>query len=29
MNALAWTYFGYLAITIGITIWVARTLQHC
>lgn len=28
MNAMAWTYVGYLVITIGITIWVARTLQH-
>jgi hypothetical protein len=28
MNAMAWTYVAYLGITIGITIWVARTLQH-
>lgn len=28
MNEMAWTYLFYLGITIGITIWVARTLQH-
>lgn len=28
MNEMAWTYVSYLAITVGITIWVARTLQH-
>lgn len=28
MNELAWTYLAYLGITIGITIWVARTLQR-
>ena len=28
MNGMAWTYLLYLAITIGITIWVARTLRH-
>lgn len=28
MNEMAWTYVAYLGITVGITIWVARTLQH-
>ena len=28
MNAMAYTYLVYLAVTIGITIWVARTLRH-
>ncbi len=28
MNGMAWTYLVYLAITIGITIWVARTLRY-
>lgn len=27
MNPLAYTYLMYLAITIGITVWVARTLR--
>lgn len=27
MNAMAYTYLAYLTITIGITIWVARTLR--
>jgi hypothetical protein len=28
MNEMAYTYLAYLAITIGITIWVARTLRR-
>jgi len=28
MNGMAYTYLLYLVITIGITIWVARTLRH-
>ena len=28
MNAMAYTYLAYLTITIGITIWVARTLRR-
>lgn len=28
MNPLAYTYLLYLAITIGITVWVARTLRQ-
>jgi hypothetical protein len=24
---IVWTYFAYLAISLGVTIWVARTLQ--
>jgi hypothetical protein len=28
MNAMAYTYVAYLAITIGITVWVARTLRR-
>jgi hypothetical protein len=27
MNAMAYTYVAYLLITIGITVWVARTLR--
>lgn len=28
MNEMAYTYLAYLAITVGITIWVARTLRR-
>lgn len=28
MNPMAYTYVAYLLITIGITVWVARTLQR-
>lgn len=28
MNALAWTYLAYLVVSVGITIWVARTLRR-
>lgn len=28
MTPLAWTYLTYLAVTTGLTIWVARTLRH-
>jgi len=28
MNEMAWTYLAYLGISIGITVWVARTLRH-
>lgn len=28
MNGTAWTYLAYLALTVGITIWVARTLRR-
>lgn len=28
MNAMAYTYLVYLTITIGITVWVARTLRR-
>ena len=28
MNAMAYTYLVYLGLTIGITIWVARTLRR-
>ncbi len=28
MNAMAYTYLAYLGLTIGITVWVARTLRH-
>lgn len=28
MNALAYTYLAYLTITVGITVWVARTLRR-
>ena len=28
MNAMAYTYLAYLGLTLGITIWVARTLRH-
>jgi hypothetical protein len=28
MNPMAYTYLAYLGITIGITIWVARTLRR-
>ncbi len=28
MNPMAYTYLAYLGITIGITVWVARTLRH-
>src|SRR5262245_52238613 len=27
MNALVWTYFAYLAISVALTVWVARTLH--
>ncbi len=28
MNAMAYTYLAYLAATVGITVWVARTLRR-
>lgn len=28
MNEMAYTYLAYLGLTIGITVWVARTLRH-
>lgn len=28
MTPLAWTYLTYLAVTTGLTIWVARTLRQ-
>lgn len=27
MNTMAWTYIAYTAVTVGITVWVARTLR--
>lgn len=27
MNAAVWTYLAYLAISIGLTVWVAKTLH--
>jgi hypothetical protein len=28
MSLLAWTYLGYLAVSIGLTVWVGRTLRQ-
>lgn len=28
INAMAYTYLAYLVVTIGITVWVARTLRR-
>src|SRR5436190_9818985 len=27
MNAIVWTYIAYLAISVALTVWVARTLH--
>ena len=28
MNTAVWTYFAYLIVSIGLTVWVARTLHQ-